>query len=198
MFVQVIQGRCDDPSSLRDRLERWQRDLAEGADGWLGSTGGVTDDGIALLTARFASPEAARANSERPEQGEWWSGTEACFTGPVTFADFDDVRVFRGGGADDAGFVQAIRGRMADVPAAVSLMDEMDETGDEHRPEVLGGFVGLHPDGTYAQLVYFTSEADAREGEATDTEIADSFAQLQAEPPTFLDLRGPWFASPTS
>ena len=53
MFVQIIQGKASDPEQLRAALDRWVRDLAPGAVGWLGSTGGVTEDGRFIALARF-------------------------------------------------------------------------------------------------------------------------------------------------
>jgi hypothetical protein len=75
MFVQVIQGQVSDTAKMRAQLDKWVAEFAPGAEGWLGSTSGVTDDGTFVSLARFESPEAARQNSERPEQGEWWDET---------------------------------------------------------------------------------------------------------------------------
>ena len=72
MFIQVIQGRATNPPGIRRDLGRWQRQLAADADGWLGSTTGITDDGWSITVIRFASEAQARRNSDRPEQREWW------------------------------------------------------------------------------------------------------------------------------
>ena len=77
MFVQVIQGKVKDPEQAHAALDRWSEELSAGAAGWLGSTAGVTEDGTFLATARFESEDAARANSERPEQDRWWSEAQA-------------------------------------------------------------------------------------------------------------------------
>ncbi len=68
MFVQVIQGQVSDSEQVRAAFDRWVRDLAPGAAGWLGSTAGVTEDGRFVALVRFASEEEARRNSDRPEQ----------------------------------------------------------------------------------------------------------------------------------
>ena len=60
MFVQVIQGRTSDAQGLRAAVDRWHEELAPGAEGWLGSTGGVTEDGRAIAVVRFETEEAAR------------------------------------------------------------------------------------------------------------------------------------------
>jgi len=88
MFIQVIHGRVADADELHDSLDQWVRELGPGADGWLGSTGGVTDDGRFILVARFTSAETARRNSDRPEQHQWWMETSKLFEGGVTFHDF--------------------------------------------------------------------------------------------------------------
>jgi len=74
MFIQVIQGRATNPPGIRRDLGRWQRQLAAGADGWLGSTTGITEDGWSMSVIRFASEDQARRNSERPEQREVVAG----------------------------------------------------------------------------------------------------------------------------
>ena len=114
MFVQVIQGKVSDKERARERMESWISELAPGSVGWLGSTGGVTDDGTLVLLARFESEEAARANSERPEQGEWWAETEKIFDGEPTFKDSAMVRADTPGDPDQAGFVQIMQGQVKD------------------------------------------------------------------------------------
>jgi hypothetical protein len=196
MFIQFIEGPVSDPEALRRQLDRWQEQCAGGAVGWLGSTAGVTSEGTGFLSARFASAEDARANSERAEQSAWWTETEKCFDGTVSFVDCDDVLLFGSGGSDDAGFVQVMRGRVNDPAAAHALLG--DDLPDDARPDVLGGLVGLQPDGAYTMIVYFTSEAEARAGEAQedDDEFAEQMEALHDEPPAYLDLADPWCWSP--
>jgi hypothetical protein len=81
MFVQVIQGQVADAGPVREAFDRWARELAPGATGWLGSTAGVTDDGRLIALARFESEDAARRNSGRPEQDRWWAETARLLTG---------------------------------------------------------------------------------------------------------------------
>jgi hypothetical protein len=50
-------------------LDRWVKQLVPGAEGWLGSTAGLTEDGRLVALARFETGEAAQHNSDRPEQG---------------------------------------------------------------------------------------------------------------------------------
>src|SRR4051794_17030545 len=105
MFAQVIQGRTSDPEIIRTATDRWVQELSPGADGWLGSTAGGTDDGRFVVVVRFESAEAARRNSDRPEQGRWWAETSRSFDGEVSFLDSDDVLVELTG--DPAGRLRA-------------------------------------------------------------------------------------------
>ena len=91
MFTQVIQGKTSQPDALRAAGDRWMEQLAPGATGWLGSTEGVTEDGRWIAVERFESEEAARRNSERPEQDQWWRETAKLFDGEATFRDSTDV-----------------------------------------------------------------------------------------------------------
>ncbi len=68
MFIQVIQGKVSDEAGLRRCMDRWTEDVRPGATGFLGCTQGLCDDGTFIALARFESAEAARRNSERPEQ----------------------------------------------------------------------------------------------------------------------------------
>jgi hypothetical protein len=69
------------------------------------------------------------------------------------------------------------------------------------RPDILGS-VGIdHGDGGYTAILYFTSEAEAREGEQKETppELKaqmDEMAALEEGEPTFVDLKEPWLYSP--
>jgi hypothetical protein len=60
VFIQIMQGRATNPDGIRTELDRWKAEFAPGADGWLGSTAGITDDGYFIAVVRFASEELAR------------------------------------------------------------------------------------------------------------------------------------------
>jgi hypothetical protein len=200
MFVQVIQGRVRDTEKLRARMDRWIADLAPTAEGWLGSTTGVTADGIGVALARFESADAARRNSDRPEQGQWWAETAPLFDGEVTFHDCSDVRPFGNGGSDDAGFVQVIQGRYTDLEKGLELMRRSEEPLREFRPDVLGGVLCLYGDGGFTQAVYFTSEAEARAAEQKPPP-PDVQALFEEESGittdvVYFDLTDPWLYSP--
>lgn len=196
MFVQVMEGRVADKDRLRRQMDRWEEELKPGAKGYLGSTGGVTDEGHVILFARFDSADSARANSDRPEQGRWWAETEACFDGDVTFTESEDVETFLAGGSNDAGFVQVMKTSGVDRQHMAELDSQMAAVAAQWRPDLIGGFrVWIGPD-TTIEANYFTSEADARAGEQTPppAELAVDQATFEAmmSNTTFLDLREPW------
>jgi hypothetical protein len=202
MFVQVITGKTSDAAGVRAAADQWMRDLAAGADGWLGSTGGVTDDGQLVMIARFESAEAAQRNSDRPEQGAWWAETAKLVDGEATFRNSTDVTTDVRGDPDQAGFVQVMQGEQGPDPDRVrALMDENSDEWAAFRPEVLGSVGAAHSDGTWTMAMYFTSEADAREGERKEPPEAlkaqmDEMNQLSVGEPKFFDLRDPWLFSP--
>lgn len=198
MFVQIIEGRVRDVEGLRDQLSTWVSELAPGAVGWLGSTAGVTADGTSVAVVRFESKEAAKANSDRPEQGAWWERTKGHFDGDVSFIDCPDVDTFGGDGSDEAGFVQIIGGR-ADRSAVLAVADEMERILRRMRPDVLGGILAWPGDGAFVQVVYFTSEGEARANESAQPSPQDQAAweRLSSlmEFDRFLDLPDPWLHS---
>ena len=168
MFVQIIRGRTSDAAGIKAQIDKWETELRPGADGFLGGTTGVSDDGEVVVLARFENEEAAGANNERAEQGDWWAETEKFFDGEVTFASTTDVTQMLGGGSDDAGFVQVMEGTVVDRAAADALEAEMESAMKTQRPDLLGGLRMNHPDGRFTDASYFTSEAAAREGESKD------------------------------
>lgn len=201
MFVQVIRGQVTDRAATRAALERWVQDLSPGVQGWLGTTAGVTDDGQFLAVARFDSLEAARRNSDRAEQGEWWTQTATLFSGAATFHDSTDVELDIHGDLDRSGFVQVIQGRTNDPARVRELMSQNPEAWAAFRPDVLGSVSIGHDGGRYTMVLYFTSEAEAREGEGKEPppEVQAQMAEmdkLEVGEPTFLDISEPWLYSP--
>lgn len=202
MFVQIFKGKVDDPSAVKAALDRWQAELASGADGWLGSTAGVTDDGMFIGIARFESEDAARRNSDRVEQGDWWAQTAALFSGDVTFQNSTSVDVDTTGDPATAGFVQVMEGRGTDPERAREIMSQDQAAWAEHRPDVLGTLVINHDDGeSFTMVIYFPSEEAAREGEAKEAPAElqahmEELNSLLTGEPTFYDLKTPWLASP--
>jgi hypothetical protein len=200
MFIQVVEGRVGDPAGLRSALDRWKEELAPGADGWLGATAGVTADGDFIGVVRFESEEAARANSDRPEQGEWWAAASANFEGDVTFTNCPDVDTFGNGGSDDAGFVQVMKGR-GDRAGLAAQAAKTEAILSQARPDVLGGTVAWPGDGSFFQTIYFSSEAEARANEGREPasdEEREAWAGMSSlmQVDSYIDLSDPWLVSP--
>ena len=202
VFVQVIQGQVDDAGKVRAAMDRWAAELAPGADGWLGSTAGVTEDGRFIGLARFESEEAARRNSDRPEQDRWWAETSRLFRGEASFRDSSDVTLDLPGDPDQAGFVQVMQGRGTDPDRARELMADDSPAWAGFRPDIIGSVAVGHEGGAWTMAIYFTSEAEAREGERKEPppELKaqmDEMAALSVGEPEFFDLRQPWLYSPS-
>jgi hypothetical protein len=197
MFVQIIEGKVSDKAGLHRQMDRWEAELRPGAAGFLGSTGGVTDDGVGFAIARFESAAAAKANSNRAEQGQWWAETEKCYAGSVSFTDSEDVEEFLGGGSNDAGFVQVMK-----TPGGLSraVVKDLDEQFEKHastwRPDLIGGVRVWTGETSTVEVNYFRSEAEARANESKEPppELAELFAKYTdvMANTQFLDLREPW------
>jgi hypothetical protein len=196
MFVQVFQGPVADGSQALEVMDEWMRDLAPGADGWLGSTAGVTDDGMLVALARFESAEAAQRNSDRPEQGAWWERMAAQFTAEPEFRNSTTVDVETQGNLDAAGFVQVMQGRTSDPDRTRELMADDSVDWKEFRPDMLGSVTVHHEDGEWTMALYFTSEAEAREGEQKELPaqmqpMMEEMDSLSVGETRYYDLREP-------
>src|SRR5215208_31029 len=126
MFVQIIEGQVRDADLMKQQMQAWKSEVKPGAQGFLGSTSGMTDDGRFIAIARFESEDAARRNSDRPEQDAWWKATEPAL-GSVSFTDCTEVDTFLNGGSDDAGFVQVMKGRATDPAKLREMGNQMEE-----------------------------------------------------------------------
>jgi len=201
MFVQVIQGQVSDVAATRARFDEWVAELSPGAEGWLGSTAGVTDDGTLVVLARFESEEAAQQNSERPEQSRWWEETEKVFVDEPTFRNSTEVVAETAGDPGQAGFVQVMQGRSSDPERSRELMGDDPTDWEAFRPDILGTLFLNHGDGEWAMAIYFTTEEAAREGEQKEPppEMAETMKEMDAlmvGEPAFFDLRDPWLHAP--
>ena len=194
MFVQIIEGRTTDAEGLQRQGESWQTEVRPDAIGFLGVTAGVAADGRAITVVRFDSEEAARANSQLPAQGAWWSEMEKWYEGDVTFTESSDTQELLGGGSDEAGFVQVMKSKGVDR-ARVEAVDAEFERFAAQRSDLLGGLrVWTGPD-TTIEVNYFTSEADARAGEQQElpAEMQELMAEFQdlMQNTEFIDLTNP-------
>ncbi len=195
MFVQVIKGKVGDAQLLSAQMDAWRAQIRPQAIGYLGSTTGTTPDGTFIAIGRFESEMAAQANSERPEQSAWWQATAPAFAGDISFTDCPKVDLMFDGGSDLAGFVQIIESRAVDPAAMREAGRTMENELRNMRSDILGGIVGWHGDREFIQIVYFTSEADARKNEAAaqDDPNMGEFMKLIDGPMTFFDLLDPTF-----
>ncbi|MEY2468357.1 MAG: hypothetical protein QOF21_1055 [Actinomycetota bacterium] len=195
MFVQIIEGQVKDADGMKRLAERWQTELRPGATGYLGVTSGVTDDGKGISIVRFESADAARANSERPEQGAWFAEMAKCYDGEPTFSESSDTEEFMGGGNDSAGFVQIMKTPGGLDRDRVHAMDAAFEKFAGERSDLLGMFRAWTGPDSAIDIAYFTSEADARAGESKEMPpemqklMADFGDMMQGT--EFLDLKDP-------
>jgi hypothetical protein len=201
MFVQVVQGRVSDAQQVKAHIDTWNDEVAPGAEGYLGSTGGVTDDGQLIALVRFESEEAAQRNSDRPEQSAWWDGMAALFTDEPVFHNSTSVDVDTPGDPDQAGFVQVMQGRTSDPDRARELMASDPTDMATFRPDVLGSLSVNHDSDGWTMAIYFTSEAEAREGEQKEMPaemqaIMEELNSLSIGEISYFDLKDPWLRSP--
>lgn len=196
MFIQAITGTVTDVDAMQRLSDRWEQELRPGAVGYLGETVGLTDDNRFVVLARFESAEAAAKNSNRPEQDAWWQEM-AKVTENVVVHDCSRVATLFGGGKDDAGFVQVMQGRIKDRAKAEDFFArtaEAERVLGGARPDVIGEVIAMHDDGdTYTDVVYFSSEAEARANETKPLppEAQQMMDDMDAaiEITEFLDLR---------
>ncbi len=199
MFVQVIQAHVKDRDGAKAELDRWQQELGPSAEGYLGTTGGITQDGTFVGVIRFESEDAARTQSDKPEQDQWWKSFSQHLDGEATFLDSSGVSLSGAGGSDSAGFVQVMQGKVNDIEKAKSLDARMEQDMPDKRPDVIGSLTAYKDDGTFYSVIYFTSVEEARQGEKEMTENPppemEEWGQLMAEEMKFYDLEEPWLLS---
>jgi hypothetical protein len=193
MFIQVLRGHVIDGAGVMLQLDRWVEELSPGAEGWLGSTGGITDDGRFIASIRFESQDTARRNSDRSEQTRWWNEFSR-YLDTARFRDCTSVDEYKGGGSDKAGFVQVIEGRVLDAQHYREAARSMAGTP---RDDVIGGVIAWDRN-HFTEVVYFTSEEDAREGERSGPQqIAIEKVWPLTQDLEYFDLRAPWLTSPS-
>ena len=201
MFAQTIRGKTFDPWAVRPLVDRWLKELAPGATGWLGTTSGVTEDNQLFVLVRFESEEDARDNSNRPEQGEWSAEMETLFDDAPTFRDSSEVFVETRGDLDSAGFVQVRMGKFYDRDRVTKIMMDSLPARTADRPDILGTVNIGYGNDEAVTLIYFKSEEAAREGERKEPSpevqaVLEEMRSLSIAQPEFLNLRTLWLDSP--
>jgi hypothetical protein len=91
-------------------------------------------------------------------------------------------------------------GQVTDPDRAKQLMAQMPDMR-ALRPDILGSVNVGQDDGKWTMVIYFKSEADAREGEAQQMppealKAMEEMQSLSVGQPEFLDLKTPWLDSP--
>jgi hypothetical protein len=192
VFLQVLRGHAVDEAGVKRQLDQWFQNLASGAEGWLGSTGGVTQDGRFIASFRFESEEAAQRNSDRKEQTQWWTEFSKYLDTP-RFWDCNQVEEDRGGGSDEAGFVQVIMTRILDPDDFRRTVRSMAAST---REDVIGSIRAWHGS-QFSEFVYFTSEEEARKGErGAGQQAALEKVWPRTQDIEYFDLTSPWLVSP--
>jgi hypothetical protein len=112
------------------------------------------------------------------------------------------VHRYRQGDADTAGFVQVIQGHSGDLKRMATPGGDQGEALVWEAPHILGMTVAEHADrpGDFTQIVYFTSEQDARQFEPP-AEADETGQQQRRSRLTNLrsfDLRDPQMLSPSN
>jgi hypothetical protein len=166
MFVQFIHATITDVDGLRAHLKRGGAELRPGVVGFLGSTAGISTKGEFVVLARYDSEAACTASRARPESVAWWRDLRNYIDGEPVVKESQRVSVLISG-SDHAGFVQIMEGT-GDPAALASLDERFLELAPTYRPDIMGGYRAHFDDGTWADITYFTSEAEARAGESRE------------------------------
>ena len=201
MFIQTIRGKTSHPKAVRACLDRWLDEFESTATGWLGTTSGVTERGDVLALVRFDSEEAAKANSEKLEQGIWWAEMEKLLDGEATFQNCNKVYYDVNGDLNSTEFVQIRLGRVSDGDRMLALIHG-NSLWRTSRPDILGIVGAVSDDGQFTNAVYFTSyEASIELDEGNDippdvrVRGVEMMSLLVGEL-EYLDLKDPWLDSP--
>jgi PAS domain-containing protein len=196
MFSQVVEGRTSDPAGVRRAMDGWVEALPDRSVGWLGGTAGVTPDGRFIAVVRFATDEDARRLSEPAQQQRWWAELRAALDGDPVVRRGTRTEVFSPGDPSGAGFVQVVQGQVTDLDAARRQLHALQDLLQVHLPCLLGTVTVEHADRRFTRVLHFTTEDEARAGEADlapPVRDRDQEAvQLLDGLPEFLDLREPW------
>ena len=199
MFVWVLEGKAADPGEVGRQLGRWTSEFGDTTPGYLGATGGVTDDSRFLLFVRWESEDAGNELLMRPEQQAWYEEFQNSFDGDIGFAETDDVTTHLAGGSDAAGFVQAMKVSGVDRQRIEVMDREFENIAPHVRPDLIGGIrVWTALDG-FVEANYFTSERDARDGEkqAPPPELVEGLEDFTAmmKDAEYLDFTEPFLPS---
>ena len=202
MLAETIRGWVSDPKAMGAAFDAWMRDIAPGAKGLLGSTGGVTDDNELFILTLFESEEVARANEARPEQGQFWAEVFDIFRSEPAIQTSTKVYSDTNGDLNSTGFVQIRTGQVSDGDRMLNLI-EGNSSFRTANQDILGIVGVVFDGGGFTNAVYFTSyEASRRLDE--DNEMPSDVQARGEEMLTlvvgeleYLDLKDPWLGWPS-
>ena len=199
MYLDVITGSTSNPAALQQLLDRWANEVAPGIRGWRGTTAGVTADGTFAMVSRIEDEVPTAAGPEK------WRTALIELLGPDPSSGmYDRVTLLEETeGVARAGFVQFTLGRVENPPAADRYLQQFDEVYAPLRPDMIGRLMARRDDGEFFGAFYFTSQEQARAGEAQQVspEIAEMMQrgqELSLTPGAYLDLTSPWIYRPAA
>jgi hypothetical protein len=201
MLAETIRGWVSDPKAMGAAFDTWMREIAPGATGLLGSTGGVTDANELFILTLFESEEEARANEARPEQGQFWAEVFDLFRSEPAIQTSTRVYSDTNGDLNSTGFVQIRSGQVSDGDRMLDLMEGNSSFRTAHE-DILGIVGVVSDDGGFTNAVYFTSyEASCRLDEDNDMPSdvqarGEEMMTLVVGEPEYLDLKDPWLGCP--
>lgn len=194
LVVLLARGPAGDPDILHRRWEDWHEQVGSENTAWLGSTGGITSGGEWLTAVRYSSEEAARAAA----QG---GGGPDLLNATATVEVTGDVQLVEGNGSPAGGrFVQFMRARVPDRHRFEAVEAAVGDKFATVRRDFLAGFRAWTGPDRLTVVDWFTSEAEARAGEAI--EIPADLGALFGEWMSLLhdvewyDLADPWQVTP--
>lgn len=201
MLAETIRGWVSDPKAMGAAFDTWMREIAPGATGLLGSTGGVTDANELFILTLFESEEEARANEARPEQGQFWAEVFDLFRSEPAIQTSTRVYSDTNGDLNSTGFVQIRSGEVSDGDRMLDLIEGNSSFRTAHE-DILGIVGVVSDDGGFTNAVYFTSyEASRRLDEDNDMPPdvqarGEEMMTLVVGEPEYLDLKDPWLGCP--
>jgi hypothetical protein len=117
------------------------------------------------VVIRFDSEDASARLGSQPEQDRWPADALGLFEAEPIVLNSSEVIADLHGNPDRARFVQFIQGRVNDPERARDLWSQYVDLRRKLRPDVLASLAISHGGGAYTLIIYYSSEAEAREGE---------------------------------
>ncbi|HVM00892.1 MAG TPA: hypothetical protein VM324_16500 [Egibacteraceae bacterium] len=198
MFLRIVQARCTDEQAVRRLWKEWA-DAAATISGWLGSTGGVTREGTLFLLSRYDSAQAARAHADSAQHAAWLEAAGAGLDGAPTVRETADVHAVGDPEPAEAGFLQIMEARVADRRRWEEIEEGLADAFTAHRPDFVGGYRAWVSADRVCAVDYFTSEAEARAGEAKPPppDLQAGFEQWIAmlDEIVWHNIADPWIAT---